>query len=90
MLNVKKIIAALVFAMSVAPLAANAKGADMLCHHQAQYVMLTSATNQTVSRFSEGRAAGRMSAQPDATAFLAASQSDVANINSSRTANTGS
>jgi hypothetical protein len=88
MLNVRKFIPALVFAISIAPLAANAKGADMAQHQQAQYVMLTSASNQTVSRFPEGRAAERMSAQPDTAVFVAIKQSVVANITSSLTANT--
>jgi hypothetical protein len=90
MLNVRKFIPALVFAISIAPLAANAKGADVAQQQQAPYVMVTSAANQTtVSRFPGGRAAERMSAQPDTTAFVAIPQSVAANITSSLTATSG-
>ena len=90
MLNVKKFIPALVFAISVAPLAANAKGADTLRHQQAPYVMVTSAAGQIASCFPEGRIAERQPTQPEATDFFADSQSDVSAISSSQTANTGS
>jgi hypothetical protein len=87
MLNVRKFIPVMVFAMSVAPLAAHARRSDMPRPQPAQYVMLTSAANQTVSRFPEGRASLRMTAQPDATVFITNSQYAAANITSSRTAN---
>jgi hypothetical protein len=87
--NVKKFIPALAFVMSVAPLAANAKGADMLRHRQAQYVMVTPAVGQTASPFPEGRAAEKLSTQPDATVLVALPQFEAANINSARSTNTG-
>ena len=89
MLNVRKFIPALVFVMSVAPLAANAKGADMLRHQQAQYVMVTTAAGQIASPFPEGRAAERLSTQPDATVFVALPQFEAANINSAQATNAG-
>jgi hypothetical protein len=89
MLNVRKFNLALIVAMSVAPLAANARRSDMPSPQPVQYVMLTSAANQTVSRFPEGRAAQRMSAQPDAAVFVENWQYAAANITSSRTVNNG-
>ena len=88
MLNVMKFIPALAFMMLVAPLAANAKGADMLRHQQAQYVMVTSAAGQPASRFPEGRAAESLSTQPDATVLVALPQFEAANINSAQATNT--
>jgi hypothetical protein len=89
MLNVKIFISALAFAISIAPLAANAKGADMLSHQQAQYMMITSASDQNVSRFPEGRAAERTSAQPGTTLLVAIPQSSATNVASYFATNVG-